>query len=80
MSSALKFGVGRISELQIPTGSSDPLSNEQTAVAIRRVVHSELEACATAINRKDPKAALDQLSEASTKLKRLAAGLVRQFG
>jgi hypothetical protein len=56
------------------------LSNEQTAVAIRRVVHTELEACATAINRKDPKVALGQLSEASAKLKRLAAGLVRQFG
>jgi len=56
------------------------LSNEQTAIAIRRVVHTELEACATAINRKDQKVALGQLSEASAKLKRLAAGLVRQFG
>jgi hypothetical protein len=56
------------------------LSNEQTAVAIRRVVHTELDACATAINRKDPKAALDQLSEATAKLKRLASGLARQFG
>jgi hypothetical protein len=56
------------------------LSNEQAAVAIRRVVHSELEACATAINSNDKKTALDQLSEASAKLKRLAAGLIRQFG
>jgi hypothetical protein len=72
--------VGRISDLKIPAGSGDTLSNEQTAVAIRRVVHTELEACATAINRKDPKAALGQLSEAAAKLKRLAAGLVRQFG
>ena len=56
------------------------MSNEQTAVAIRRVVHLELEACATAINRSDKKAALDQLSEATAKLKRLAAGLIRQFG
>jgi hypothetical protein len=56
------------------------LSNEQTAVAIRRVVHVELEACATAINRDDQKAALGQLSEASAKLKRLANGLTRQFG
>jgi hypothetical protein len=56
------------------------LSNEQTAVAIRRVVHIELEACATAINRNDQKAALGQLSEAAAKLRRLASGLVRQFG
>jgi hypothetical protein len=56
------------------------LSNEQTAVALRRVIHLELEACATAINRSDNKAALDQLSEAAAKLKRLAAGLTRQFG
>jgi len=50
------------------------------AVAIRRVVNVELEACATAVNRSDKKAALDQLSEATAKLKRLAAGLIRQFG
>ena len=56
------------------------MSNEQNAVAIRRVVHVELEACATAINRSEKKAALDQLSEAAAKLKRLAAGLIRQFG
>jgi len=56
------------------------LSNEQTAVAIRRVVHVELEACATAINRNDQKAALGQLTEAAAKLRRLASGLVRQFG
>jgi hypothetical protein len=56
------------------------LSNEQTAVAIRRVIHTELEACAMAINRSDKKVALDQLSEASAKLKRLASELVRQFG
>jgi hypothetical protein len=56
------------------------LSNEQTAVAIRRVIHAELEACATAVNRNDKKAALEQLAEAATKLKRLASGLVRQFG
>jgi hypothetical protein len=56
------------------------LSNEQTAVAIRRLVHTELEACATAINKNDKKAALDQLTEAATKLKRLASGLIRQFG
>jgi hypothetical protein len=49
-------------------------------MAIRRVVHTELEACVTAINRNDQKAALRQLSEASAKLKRLASGLVRQFG
>jgi hypothetical protein len=49
-------------------------------VAIRRVIRTELEACATAINRNDNKAALDQLSEAIAKLKRLAAGLIRQFG
>jgi hypothetical protein len=72
--------VGRISDLKIPAGSGDTLSNEQTAVAIRRVVHLELEACVTAINRSDNKAALDQLSEAAAKLKRLAAGLIRQFG
>ena len=46
----------------------------------RRVVNVELEACATAVNRSDKKAALDQLSEATAKLKRLAAGLIRQFG
>jgi hypothetical protein len=56
------------------------LSNEQTAVAIRRVVHTELTACATAINRNDKRAALDQLTEASAKLKRLASGLIKQFG
>ena len=56
------------------------MSNEQTAAAIRRVVHAELEACAKAINRNDKKAALDQLSEATAKLKRLASGLIRQFG
>jgi hypothetical protein len=56
------------------------LSNEQTAVSIRRVVHTELEACATAINRNDKKAALEQLSEATAKLKRLAGGLAAQFG
>jgi hypothetical protein len=56
------------------------LSNEQTAVAIRRVVNVEPEACATAVNRSDKKAALNQLSEAAAKLKRLAAGLIRQFG
>jgi hypothetical protein len=56
------------------------LGNDQTAVAIRRVIHLELEACATAINRSDKQAALDQLSEATAKLKRLAAGLIRQFG
>jgi hypothetical protein len=66
--------------LEIAAGSGDALSNEQTAVAIRRVIHTELEACVTAINRKDPKAALDQLSVATAKLKRLASGLVRQFG
>ena len=69
--------VGRIVDLEI--GSGDTLSNEQTAVAIRRVVHLELEACATAINRSDKKAALDQLSEATAKLKRLAAGLIQRF-
>jgi hypothetical protein len=56
------------------------MSNDQTAAAIRRVVHHELEACATAINHDDKQAALDQLSEATGKLKRLACGLVRQFG
>jgi hypothetical protein len=56
------------------------LSNEQTATAIRRVVHTELEACATAVDRGDKKAALDQLSEATAKLKRLAGGLMKQFG
>jgi hypothetical protein len=56
------------------------LSNQQTAVSIRRVVHTELEACATAINRSDKKAALEQLSAASAKLKRLAGGLAAQFG
>jgi hypothetical protein len=44
------------------------------------MVHLELEACATAINRSDKKAALDQLSEATAKLKRLAAGQTQQFG
>jgi hypothetical protein len=66
--------------LKFPIGSGDILSNEQTAVAIRRVVHLELEACAAAINCSDKKAALDKLSEASAKLKRLAAGLIQQFG
>jgi hypothetical protein len=56
------------------------LSNEQTALAIRRVVHTELEACATAINRNDNEAALVQLSEAAARLKRLASELARQFG
>jgi hypothetical protein len=56
------------------------VSNEQTAAAIRRVVHTDLEACATAINRSDKKVALDQLSGATAKLKRLASELVRQFG
>jgi prephenate dehydrogenase len=56
------------------------LSNEQTALAIRRVVHTELEACATAIKNSDKDAALVQLSEAAARLKRLASGLVRQFG
>ncbi|MFZ0425739.1 MAG: hypothetical protein WAL80_22910 [Xanthobacteraceae bacterium] len=74
------FGVGRISIFEIPTGSGDILSNEKTAVSIRRVVHTELEACATAINRSDKKAALDLLTEATAKLKRLASGLIGQFG
>jgi hypothetical protein len=56
------------------------LGNEQTAVSIRRVVHTELVACATAINRNDKKEALAQLSEATAKLKRLAGGLAAQFG
>jgi hypothetical protein len=56
------------------------LSNEQTALAIRRVVHTELEACATAIEHSDKEAALVQISEAAAKLKRLASGLARQFG
>ncbi len=56
------------------------MSNEKTAVSIRRVVHTELEACATAINRNDKKVALDLLSEATAKLKRLASGLIGQFG
>jgi hypothetical protein len=56
------------------------LSSEQTAVAIRRVVHIELVACATAINRNDKKLALDRLSEATAKLKRLASAMFRQFG
>jgi hypothetical protein len=56
------------------------LTNEQAAVSIRRVVHTEPGACATAINRNEKKAALDQLSEATAKLKRLAAGLAAQFG
>jgi hypothetical protein len=65
---------------QFVRGRENTLSNEQTAVAIRRVIHTELEACATAINRNDNKAALDKLSEATAKLKRLASGLIRQFG
>jgi hypothetical protein len=56
------------------------LSNEQTAVAIRRVVHTELAACATAIDHNEKKAALDQLSEATAKLRRLASGLAGQHG
>ncbi len=56
------------------------MSNEQTAVAIRRVVHNELVACAAAIDHNDKKAALDQLSEAAAKLRRLASGLIGQFG
>jgi hypothetical protein len=56
------------------------VSNEQTAAAIRRVVHTELEACAAAINHNDDKVALDQLSEATAKLKRLASGLISQSG
>jgi len=55
------------------------LSNAQTAVAIRRVIYAELEACGTAINHQDNKAALEQLSEATVKLKRIASGLVAQF-
>jgi hypothetical protein len=65
---------------EIRIRSGDTVSNDQTAVAIRRVIHTELEACATAINRKDKQAALDQLTEATAKLKRLASGLLRQFG
>jgi hypothetical protein len=80
MSPALKFGRWQNLDLEFPTYSGDNLSNEQTAVAIRRVVHTELDACATAINRNDPKAALNQLSEATAKLKRLASALARQFG
>jgi hypothetical protein len=56
------------------------LSNEQTALSIRRVVHTELEACATAIKNSDQEAALVQLSEATARLKRLASELGRQFG
>lgn len=56
------------------------MSNDQTAAAIRRVVRDELEACATAINRNDKKASLDQLAEASAKLRRVAAGLIGKFG
>ena len=56
------------------------LRNEQAVVSIRRVVHTELVACATAINRNDKKEALAQLSEATAKLKRLAGGLATQFG
>jgi ribosomal protein S20 len=66
--------------LEILIGSDDTLSNEKTALAIRRVVHTELEACATAINQSEKKAALDQLSEAASKLKRAASELLRQFG
>jgi hypothetical protein len=72
--------IGSLFHLPIPTGRGDILSNEKTALAIRRVVHTELEACATAINRKDQKVALDQLSEATARLKRLASELIRQFG
>jgi hypothetical protein len=61
-------------------GSDDTLSNEKTALAIRRVVHTELEACATAINHSEKQAALEQLSEAASKLKRVASELLRQFG
>jgi ribosomal protein S20 len=60
--------------------SGDTLRNEQTATAIRRVVRTELEACATAINRNDKKASLDQLAEASAKLRRIASGLIGKFG
>ena len=60
--------------------SGHTLANDQTAGAIRRVIHTELEACVTAINRNDKKEALDQLSEATAKLRRLAAELIRQFG
>jgi hypothetical protein len=56
------------------------LSNEQTALTIRRIVHTELEACATAINNSDKETALVQLSDAGARLKRLASELVRQFG
>lgn len=56
------------------------MGNDQTAAAIRRVIHTELEACVTAINRNDKKVALDQLSQASAKLRRLASELIRQFG
>jgi hypothetical protein len=56
------------------------LSNEQTALAIRRVVNTELGACATAINNSDKETALVQLSEATARLKRLASELARQFG
>ena len=77
---AESFVVGRIFDLEIATGLGDALSNEQTAVAIRRVIHTELEACATAINNSDKDQALVQLSEATARLKRLASGLVRQFG
>jgi len=46
----------------------------------RRVVRDKLEACASAINRNDKKASLDQLAEASTKLRRVAAGLIGKYG
>jgi hypothetical protein len=76
------LGVGLLifSTLRCCLSREYTLSNEQTALAIRRVVHTELEACATAINRNDNEAALVQLSEATVRLKRLASELARQFG
>ncbi len=65
--------VGGISDLDIPNWIRRHIEQRE------RVIHLELEACATAINRSDKKAALDQLSEATAKLKRLAAGLIQRF-
>ena len=56
------------------------MTTQETAAAIRHVVHTELEACVEAINHNDKKASLDHLSAASVRLKRLAGELIRQFG
>jgi len=71
--------VGGISDLEIPNWIRRRIEQRANRGGHSACDPSRLEACATAINRSDKKAALDQLSEATAKLKRLAAGLIQRF-